>query len=397
MFNSLVAIVNNPKVNAAITIIGLVIGGIGLLLTFYYTKKTDIVYQLISDSYVIEIKEKISKLDVLYDGRSLKASNQTLRMIVFSVTNSGENTIRIGDYDQKLPLGVSFDNGEILEEPKISGSKEYFSEKLEPHFLSKSSVSFSPIILEPSDYFTVTVLVLASDNNPVKIIPTGVIAGLESGSPRLLDNIKKEESFFNKAVNGGFLVQVARMPIYTIAFFVALITLSGLVSFPQSIAFYREDKRFRCERIGVVNKYISVNKIKYSAALEYIFLEYSDRRLFYFSDTGDKPGSLFDLRDLTNKMTDLYSGIEQVPNPVKEKLVSLVESRGVWQAVLRLCNVPTQFNDQIAFVKELQFELNKFVEYLIQNDYPILYSMRDESGVRFLEPYSGKPDFNWES
>ena len=278
MFNYFVQIVTNRYVQATAGLLGLLIGFYSIYLTFNYSKKTDISYQLVSDSYVIEIKEKLSKLDVLYDGKSIKENGQSIRVLLFKVINSGENTIKIIDYDESAPLGYSIRHGEILELPRIYGNKGYITQKVHPKLLSTTSVAFSPIILEPNDYFNVTTLVMADDATPLTIIPNGVIAGLELGTPSFHDVTKKDvPPLYIEAFAGKWQVQAFRLPLYFFTLIFLVIAVGGVLSIPRSIAFYFEDKKNRQQRIGIDNEYILKKEKKQTPIIEYILTEYSDR------------------------------------------------------------------------------------------------------------------------
>lgn len=395
MIEKLIKYIKNPTVQAIIAVLGLFIGVYGVYLTFYYSKKTDITYQLISDDYVIQIKEKLSKLDVSYDGKSLKENNQSLRLVTLKIANSGENTIRIGDYDEKAPLGFSLNHGEILEPPRITGSKPYFSDRILPRLESKTSVVFTPAILEPSDYFSVTTLVLVSDPSPIKIEPKGIIAGLSFGTPKFID-IKQDDKppIYIDALGGDWSIQLIRLPSYFAGFIVALITIFGIINLPRDISFYYEDKRIRKKRIGIVNRYISKNSLRKTSVRECIFKEFTDRILF---NPGMNRGSLLDLKNIVDTQLSIQNILSMHAGEEIADRFSEGPNSWKWKQVLDACNAPSNESGHIEVLKEINTELTEFLKYLKDNDCLITYSSRSDSSISIFwaDPYKGNPDFLW--
>src|SRR5207244_10083267 len=63
--------------------------------------------ELASRANVIDLKEKISDLDIFYKGASLRTNQQTLAVITLKISNDGAAPIPIGAYDTAAPVGVS--------------------------------------------------------------------------------------------------------------------------------------------------------------------------------------------------------------------------------------------------------------------------------------------------
>jgi hypothetical protein len=376
-----------------------VLAWIGLVGTMYfslfYTKSTEITFEQLSDNYVVEIKEKLSKLDVLYDGKSLKESGQALRVVNMRIVNSGENNIRIGDYDPNLPIGFSVDRGEIIELPQIVANKSYLSKALNPKLISTTSVSFSPAILEPKDYFQISAMILVSDPLPPKIIPYGAIAGSASEAPvfKSLSDTKDTEGLFQRAIDGDWRIHAIRAPIYSVVFFLAILSFAAVTSIPRDIIFYREDVRIRHKRISIVNKYIFDHGLKYDRVSDYIFTEFTDRKYFSEGGSGDKFEDLTDLKKLIEKSKQKSNDGEVIYSDGNQLTPT---DRGRLELVIKACGFAPGVGEDM-FLSLIDDRLSHFIDYLNKNNHLISYSMRDESGISLFpfNPYSGKPNFQW--
>jgi hypothetical protein len=394
----ILAILKNTTTQATLGLLGLIFAVFSIYLTFNYSKKTDITYQLVSDSYVVEINEKVNKLDVLYDGKSIKDSNQKLRLITFKVSNSGENTIRIGDYDEKLPLGFSIDHGEIVEAPSISGNKPYFPSKLNPKLVSKSLVHFSPAILEPNDYFIVSSLILVSETTPIKITPLGVIAGLSLGAPAFLDIPKTagRAPIYVGAFAGSWPLQVVRLFVYSFGTFIVLLVAVALISLPRYYFCYKENIKVRKVRIGIANEYIRSRSKQKTRTLEYMFREFTDRLVFYHVSPGEVE-SLVDLHELVRNRESYFQALDGIPNEKLMQILPFVKESRQWERILDYCSVKGSIEVEREFVKEIDSELCAYLNYLKQRGYDPTSDLRHQCSrkIFLLMACESEPDFHW--
>ena len=74
-------------------LMAVIFGFITLYLGFVKENKPDLNYVVTADSSVLDIKEQLGSLDVLYEGESLSKRKQDLRFITFKVINQGNSSI----------------------------------------------------------------------------------------------------------------------------------------------------------------------------------------------------------------------------------------------------------------------------------------------------------------
>lgn len=162
-----------------------VLGGITTLVSFYadWFKKDrpKIVYDIISNETIVDLKEKVSNIDILYKGQSILKDSQNLSLLVLRVFNDGNRDVVQNDYDAQIPFGFSVINGYLVENPSLTEtSNAYLSDRIKLIVDSTGSIGISKAILEEDEGFSLKVLIQHGQNTIPTIQPVGKIAGVES-------------------------------------------------------------------------------------------------------------------------------------------------------------------------------------------------------------------------
>lgn len=76
-------------------------------------------YEVLANTNVLDINADITKLDITYDGSSLKTGSQSLRIINLHVRNTGNESVLKSFYDNNDPLGVFVTKGKVIEKPEL--------------------------------------------------------------------------------------------------------------------------------------------------------------------------------------------------------------------------------------------------------------------------------------
>ena len=207
-------------------LMAILFGGVTLYLGFIKENKPDLNYVVTADSSVLDIKEQLGSLDVLYEGESLSKRNQDLRYITFKVINQGDSSILSSLYDTNFPIGFKIENGEMADDPVLlSASNNYLKEKLIAKTQSKKSVSFSNVILEPNEYFEIKILVLHEIGKAPAIKAFGKVATVDKIDVLRVFSEVNEQSFIEKTFGGGLWVNVIRIFVYGLIFLFGIIAL----------------------------------------------------------------------------------------------------------------------------------------------------------------------------
>ena len=100
MFNNL----DRKKIaNALIGALGVVASIIGIYTGIFYERKPSISFEVLTKTAVLDVREDVSKLDILYDGKNLKKNNQALSVVNLKVVNNGQADLLHNYYDEKRP------------------------------------------------------------------------------------------------------------------------------------------------------------------------------------------------------------------------------------------------------------------------------------------------------
>ena len=97
--------------------VAIIIGSVTVYIEFFKENKPDLNYIITANTSVLDIREKLGSLDVLYHGESLSKNKKDLRLITFEVINQGDTAILSNFYDSNDPVGFSIIDGKIADEP----------------------------------------------------------------------------------------------------------------------------------------------------------------------------------------------------------------------------------------------------------------------------------------
>lgn len=174
---------------------GFVIGVVSLilaLLLFYSGRRQEKVnFKLIveSEENLVEIKEKIPDLKLLYKNQDITLNGKNIKIIKFSLKNQGKSILQ-DYYDKNKEFSVSFDSSIVLNTIIIESNSEYLSKDLlqqnivsefsNKSLIEKNKIIFNPIIFERDKYVIFKTYLLQSENiKTTNIIFNGKIADLD--------------------------------------------------------------------------------------------------------------------------------------------------------------------------------------------------------------------------
>ncbi len=253
----------------AIAVTGLVSALIGIYSFIFQGRNQQLDFEILTNTNVLDINADITKLDITYDRSSLKSNNQSLRVVNLRIRNTGDEGILKSFYDNNDPLGVMITKGRIIEKPElVSTSNEYINKNLTIRFDSLGKLTFSDIILEPNDFYTVKLLLLHVTKEIPEIHATGKIAGIQQiNVVSLVQDAKEEKSFWQKTFEGTLLMQLTRGLAYTIAV-IGIIVIIALSS--DRISSYRKKQR----RIHMIKNFKKQKNYDYNRMDDAIFTRF---------------------------------------------------------------------------------------------------------------------------
>ena len=241
-----------------VTIAGFASALITIYSALYIYKKADFTIEILSSTNVLDVKAEISKLDIFYNGSSLKEKKATLRIILIRVINKGNQDIIINSYDEKDPTGFEIINGNLLEKPEIvSYSNDYFKRNLRPAVDSVNKVYLGKLIMEPEENYVLKLLVMNNNSATPTIRAIGKIAGQKEIN--VIDYEKKgEETFLTKIFDGAYYIHIARLLFYLIALLITALFVIGAIKLLETLSRLLN----KAKRKRIYNKYIKINFIR---------------------------------------------------------------------------------------------------------------------------------------
>jgi len=275
--------------------LGFIIGIVGIGFTiytiFFFEKAPVIKYEVISNTNVLDVKENVSRLDILFDSVSVKKSGQNLRVITLKISNEGNENLSADYFDKKYPLGFQIEGAKIVQKPELLDfSNDYIKETIEIHESQDNKILFSNIIIDQGEYFIVKTLTLSDINVIPTLKPLGYISG--SGSPRLvIINEEKEttpKSFFTKLFYGNVGYHIIRFFLYLIIIGVTIFLIFFPISQIQEKAQEKKKKKY-------VKKFKQNTKIEIEKLSEKVFdfyLEEGESSLFIIKKILSMPDKL---------------------------------------------------------------------------------------------------------
>lgn len=235
-------------------IVAVLFGSVTVYVEFIKENKPDLNFIITGNSGVLDIRENLGSLDVLYQGESLSKKNKDLRIITFKVINQGDASILSNFYDPNDPLGFNVNGGVIADEPKlIKASNSYLTDQLKINKSNNNRVTFSNVILEENEFFEIKILILHDIASEPIIEPYGKIAGVNTIDLLADYDSGVNQSFINETFSGNLPVTVVRLVGFGIAFFVIIM---GLFFVSMEID-EKKEKRRKTKLITIFKEYES--------------------------------------------------------------------------------------------------------------------------------------------
>ena len=275
---SLTTYINQLDKRYAWSLLGFVLavlfGALSIYTEFIRDRHPQVRFEVVSDASVLDVREKLGNLEIMYDGVDIQKAKKSLRVIVFRVINEGPDDVLKGHYDEKSPLGFRVFNGSLVRAEIIGSSNNYLKESLSIRLQGQNTAVFDPVILEASESFIVKSLILYSEGTRPTIEPTGKIAGVRE--IKVIDStvIAAEQSFLTQTFSGTVWTQALRL----VSYFFGLIFIIALVVAPIVTVSGTLSKRPRRKH---VTQFRTFTKIPLNDIDEFIFQRYITNDIDY--------------------------------------------------------------------------------------------------------------------
>lgn len=263
---------------------GFVIGLIGIGYAIYVEQfrevKPEIVFDVLSNTQVLSVKEDLNKLDIIYDGQNIKEKKENLILLTIRISNEGNQSVRESDFYSRNPFGLKIIEGRIAEKPLlIDASSDFLRENLSITYDSLNQININKLPFDVNQSFTIKVLTICKESKLPSIRPLGKITGITNKfaiRESFKGEQKQEKTFLESLISGSFGVHVARFFYYLLC----LVALGLLIGYPLSrISEFFERRRKKRK----IQKFREKTRIELSNRAEFIFDMYLSENEHYVS------------------------------------------------------------------------------------------------------------------
>jgi len=198
-------------------------GATAIYTDFLRNPRPDLRFEAITDTNLLDVRESLGDLQILYGGVDIQRTRQSLRVVVVRVINVGRQDILRGSYDERSPLGFRVSNGSLLRVEPAGASNDYIRQNLKITTNEKGA-SFSPLIIESQEWFAVKCIILHPETGRPSIQPEGKVAGVRNITFVSATDAATNQGIFVKSFSGSPSSQAVRFFGYGMAFFAFVIS-----------------------------------------------------------------------------------------------------------------------------------------------------------------------------
>lgn len=347
------------------TVAGLLIG---YWAGFGFERKPHLSYSVLADANVFALEHVIGELDIIRNGKSIKADERSLRVLTVRVVNDGEVDITKNLYDEGDPLGFRLSTGIIVEVPQLlDTNSDYIKRNFHGALGNSGTVVFPAMIIDRGTYFVVKVLVLHDSQNKPTVTPVGKIAGINELA--VVDQHVRP-SMISQVMDASLGVHLARAVSYIVVIVVCVSSAIGAVRLIEHILHRRRVRQraapfFDKEFIGPLAR-LYYKRGDLTLDVVYFIVNSSQTRVLPIKDM-----------DLTVYTDDRYDTMKtRILEEIEQHRRHLDCFPAVWDA-LRWRWYLTVQEDKLVIAKEFVDEFQEFTEAV---------------APRWVERFRGEPD-----
>lgn len=344
-------------------------GGLTLYNEFIKNPNPQLSVQILADTSVLDVRENVPELKIMYGDADIKSINQTLSVAIFRIQNTGGAPILNGSYDDKLLPTIHLGDGRFIKVEQLSATSSYLTQFGQPLLLDSVRLQLPRVILEPGEAYIIKALLLRGINSTGPFTASGKVAGSREISLVPLQTTKEVPSFWSTSFSGSIGNQLIRTPVYFFGFIALLYAVFGPASFAQ-------DQYMRFTRKRLVKQFETHHAAALSTSQSKVLSAYVSEGL----------APLARIRDLLSNDAKLRAAFEQaskllMPNQTadpaqldKEQLMMLEEyptmalvlarRRTPIRLLLKLDIVTCGRDGAPLIDKDLAVFLGKFIDYV---------------------------------
>lgn len=341
-------------------LLAIIFGGLSYYLGFIKEENPNLNYRIQSNTRVFELREQLKDISLKYDDINILQADKSLSILVFKAINDGNESILNDFYAPSSPLGFKILNGSLLNVELIDASNNYIKNNLEIRSDS-SHATFSPLIVDPNESFTIKSLILHPSDSIPDIESIGKIAKHNKVDVVDLNN-EIEAGFFPRVWQGSFFIHVTRFILYVFTLIFSVVALIALIAIPsEKITTLKRERRVKKFKERNSKNLDNLNNI-----FDYYIQRGSNNLLMYKSivEQQEKLTKLVEIHSLQKSINskkedlDLHSHLSWKSRP-KEDLFMMETFED-----LANLGIISKENGKVEINEDLRSDLEDFIQYL---------------------------------
>lgn len=244
-------------------VLAAIFGLLSLYTEFWKEASPRLEFELLSNAPVLDVREKLPDLEVLYQSQDIAKSGKTLSVLLVRAVNRGSADILSSYYDSKAPVGLDIKGGALIRADLSDSSNAYL--RTAARVTAKESIiTFEPVILERDEWFLVKALVLHNVGSQPIVAAHGKVAGQRKIPVVPPTAASEKEGFWSRSLSGDIWTQLIRAPAYFVGFILVIV---GVVAPSAAIS----DVVTRRRRKRLVERFKERTKVSLTESDEFIF------------------------------------------------------------------------------------------------------------------------------
>lgn len=243
-----------------------IVFGIITLLSTLDQSKTSILFEIVNESNVLDVRQPLTDLQILFRGEELQEKNLNLRKFSLRLENNGDSDILQNHFDRNDIWGFTVSNGDVIEIRLTGSNSQYIENNLNPQETEENVVQFNKVIFESGKFFTLEMFVLHSKDLVPSIRPIGKIAGIERVDPIIRTVTEEKPSFVTQFLQGSIFIHTLRAVLYVGAAII-LVYILTIATFGLGALFSLPGKQSRRKAITATVHLSGLNSENWSEAV----------------------------------------------------------------------------------------------------------------------------------
>lgn len=192
-----------PKISRILSILAILLGVFYFVFSnFINVPKSELKFNVLTNTPLIEVKENIKNLEITYDSINILDLEKNISIAVIEIINTGNISINTNDYDLNIPFGIKMTNSKLIKKPELitTSDDSYFKDIIINS--DETAIFLNKKIIDPGEFFHLKIYIIHNSTDTPNFNILGKISGQKEVDINNINISKLEqleiESSFNR-------------------------------------------------------------------------------------------------------------------------------------------------------------------------------------------------------